>query len=110
MIFAIYSFFIPGEEELEEDVRGLRNILLLCVLIQCFASLHTLVMRMNYYFLQFLPILIPKIAKRSSENNRQLADLSVWVMCLFFAVWFVYQAKTGEDLMEIFPYTTYWSK
>lgn len=110
VIFAVYCFYIPDEEALEEDVCGLRNILLLSVLLQCFAPLHTLAMRMNYYFLQFLPILIPKIAVRSSENNKQLSRLSVWVMCLFFAAWFIYSAKTGEDLMMIFPYVTYWSK
>lgn len=108
VLFAVYSFVLPKEAQLEEDVVGLRNLLLLSVVIQCFAPVHSLAMRMNYYYLLFVPILIPKIANRSSAKNRMVAKLSVAVMCSFFAVYFIYKGYTSEDILNIYPYIPFW--
>ena len=107
-VFALYSFFMPREIKLEDDVIGLRNILLLSVLIQCFAPVHFLAMRFNYYFLVFVPILIPKIANRSSLKNKPIARLSVVAMCCFFTIYFFYYAYTSEDILNIYPYVPFW--
>ena len=108
VVFAAYSFFMPREMKLEEDVIGLRNLLLLSVLIQSFAPVHSLAMRFNYYYLIFVPILIPKIANRSSSKNKPLAKLSVVAMCCFFTVYFFYYAYTSEDILNIYPYVPFW--
>lgn len=108
VVFAAYSFFMPREMKLEEDVIGLRNLLLLSVLIQSFAPVHSLAMRFNYYYLIFVPILIPKIANRSSSRNKPLAKLSVVAMCCFFTVYFFYYAYTSEDILNIYPYIPFW--
>lgn len=108
VIFAIYSFFLPQEAKIEDEAIGLRNILLLSLVIQCFAPVHSLAMRMNYYYLLFIPILIPKIANRSSAKNLMLAKVSVFVMCAFFSVYFIYNGYTSEDILNIYPYTPFW--
>lgn len=109
IVFAVYSYFIPDEEKLDDDARGLRNILLLAVAIQCFAPIHTLAMRMNYYFLIFIPILIPKIVVAAKDTNKKLARMSVVVMSLFFTAWFFFNAYTSGDMLQVFPYIPFWS-
>ena len=104
VIFAIYCFVIPDEKKMDQDTRAMRNILLLAVCIQMFAPVHTLAMRVNYYFLIFIPVLISRIPKLSTKAFSQLATLSVAVMSVFFAGYFVYNAYYSADILEIYPY------
>ena len=108
-IFALYAYIIPDEKTLDAETLGLRNILLLCVAIQSFAPVNTIAMRMNYYFLIFLPILIPKIAKAAKPNYKKLASMSVVIMNLVFTAWFFYNAYRGGDALNVFPYIPFWS-
>ena len=108
VIFAVYSYLIPDDAKIDQDVIGLRNILLLSIVIQFFAILHPLSMRMNYYFLPFVPILIPKIAKRSKMRFRQISKLSVVVMTVFFLCYFVNLVVNDIDSLNIYPYIPYW--
>ena len=108
IIFAVYCFVIPDEEKIDDDTRALRNILLLAVCIQMFAPVHGLVMRVNYYFLPFVPVLIPRIVRRAKESMRQLVLISMIVMYSFFTVYFFYHAYTGADILRIYPYIPFW--
>ena len=105
---AVFSFVIPDNQKLDGDAKGLRSILLLCVLIQCFAPIHSIAMRMNYYFLMFIPILIPKIIAAAKDTNKQLASMSVIAMNFVFTTWFFYNAYFGADILNVFPYIPYW--
>lgn len=107
-IFALYAYILPDEKKMDADTLGLRNILLLCAAIQCFAPVNTIAMRMNYYFLIFLPILIPKIADAAKPNYKKLASMSVVVMNLVFTAWFFYNAYRGGDALHVFPYIPFW--
>ncbi len=107
-IFALYAYIIPDEKKMDADTLGLRNILLLCAVIQCFAPVNTIAMRMNYYFLIFLPILIPRIADAAKPHYKKLAAMSVVVMNLVFTAWFFYNAYRGGDALNVFPYIPFW--
>jgi len=107
-VFALYAYILPDEKQLDANTLGLRNILLLCVAIQSFAPVNTIAMRMNYYFLIFLPILIPKIAEAAKPNYKKLASMSVVVMNLVFTAWFFYNAYRGGDALHVFPYIPFW--
>jgi hypothetical protein len=104
VVFAVYSYFIPDQRFIDRETAALRNLLLLSITLQCFAPIHPLAMRLNYYFLIFIPVLIPKIAVRSKPNFRNLATASVLVMLVGFTVYFFYNAYTGKDILRIFPY------
>ena len=108
IIFAIYSYVMVEDELLDHDTIAMRNILLLSVVIQMFAMLHPLSMRMNYYFLIFVPILIPKIAKRCKNQYEMVGKLSIVVMTVFFMFYFVYMLLTDQDDLNIFPYIPFW--
>lgn len=110
VILGVYAFALTKETDLEKDVMGLRNILLLAVFLQSFALIHSIAMRMNYYFLPFVPLLIPKIANRSTTKNRKIAKLSVMVMCVGLTVLYFYKAYTDADILNIYPYIPFWEK
>ena len=108
ILFAVYSFIIPDSEKLNPDTIAMRNILLFAVCIQCFAPIHTLAMRMNYYFLIFIPILIPKIIKSRKQSLKEITLLSQVVFVAFFTFYFFYEAYTGDDVLSIYPYVPFW--
>lgn len=106
-MFAVIAFLFPDERKLSKEVIGLRNFLLLSVLIQMFAPLHTLAMRMNYYFIIFIPLLMPQIIQASSERWRQVALTARHVMVVFFLLYFFWSASKGGNL-DVFPYHFFW--
>ena len=135
--FTAYSFFIPDEKrllstkneqgkllcamrgfsrELEgedgsiEEISGLRNFLFLMMLVQLFASVSTIAMRFNYYYMFFLPVLLPKVANACGKKKfkRDLASLSRVVMIVVFITYFFYDAFFGADVLQVFPYLPYW--
>jgi len=112
VIFAAFSYVVPDEEKLGPEGRGLRNILLAALVIQCFVPLHNLAMRMGYYYMIFIPILMAKVVDASRVEYRQIARLGNYVMCIFFTLyylWGVYQGcTTGISALDTMPYVPFW--
>jgi len=108
MIFAVYSFMIPDTKLLDQDTIGLRNLLLFSVVLQSFAPLNNVAMRLNCYYILFHPLVIPRIANRATGRNKQIAFVSRAVICNFFFVYFIYNGYAGSDTLEIFPYLPFW--
>lgn len=107
VLFAIFTFLIPDERKMDTEIIGIRNLFLFAVIIQMFAPLHTLAMRMNYYFIIFVPLLVPKIIEYRSEKMKQIAIVGRHVMVLFFLVYF-FISIGGADNLNVFPYHFYW--
>lgn len=108
ILFVIYSFIIPNEED--KELLGLRNLLVVALFIQCFAPINTVAMRLNYYFLIFIPILIPKIIDNAKPQFRKLANISSVVFICFFIFWFFKEAYTGSNILHVFPYIPFWEE
>lgn len=106
-IFTVFAFLIPDESQLDAETIGLRNFLLLSLVIQMFAPLHTLAMRMNYYYIIFIPLLLPKIIECRRKRWNQVAVLGRHVMVLFFLLYFFITAHNGGAL-HVFPYHFFW--
>ena len=107
-IFAVFVFVIPDETLLDEETIGLRNFLIMAVALQMFAPLHTIAMRMNYYYIIFIPLLVPKIIEARSKTWSQVAIMGRHVMVGFFLVYFFYNAYTGTNNLHVFPYHFFW--
>lgn len=107
VVFAVYCYIIPDSRLIDAETAGLRNLLLLSVMLQCFAPIHPLAMRLNYYFLIFVPVLIPKIAVRAKSEYRNISTVSVLVMLVAFTAYFFYNAYTGQDMLRIYPYSAF---
>ena len=107
ILLAVFSYVVPEESKMDADTIGMRNFLLLSVAIQMFAPLHNLAMRMNYYYIIFIPLLIPKIIACKSERWSQFAVLGRHVMVAFFLIYFFVNAGRGGNL-NVFPYHFFW--
>ena len=111
VLFTIYSFVGISDENMDKSTMGLRNILVVATCLQMFAGVHNLAMRMNYYFIPFIPVIISKItATGENEEEKNTVKIINGVLIVFFLVYFFYNAKTGADILEIFPYKTFWSE
>ena len=53
-LFTVFAFLIPDEAMLDSETIGLRNFLLFSLVLQLFAPLHFIAMRMNYYYIIFI--------------------------------------------------------
>lgn len=111
ILFAVLAFILPDEEKLDGQTAGLRNLMLLAVTLQCFAPVHHLAMRMNYYYIIFIPLLIPRIIDAASDRWRIMARYVTAVFCLFFVGYFVMDLvaslETGGVLHTV-PYVPFW--
>ena len=107
VLFLVFSYFIPDDDKMDEESLGLRNILLMSTLLQCFAPVHMLAMRMNYYYIVFVPLLIPKIIEHRSDRWNQIARVGRHVMVVFFLLYFFVSANAGSGL-KVFPYHFFW--
>lgn len=103
---AVFSFVIPDEQNLDEETIGLRNFLLFALILQMFAPLHTLAMRMNYYYIIFIPLLLPKIIDSSSIRWKSVAVIGRHIMVGFFLVYFFISMHDG--VLRVFPYHFFW--
>lgn len=107
VIFTAFAFLVPDESKLDAETVGLRNFLLFSVVIQMFAPLQTLAMRMNYYYIIFIPLLLPKIIACRSRRWSQVALVGRRIMVVFFLVYFFVNAYQGGKL-DVFPYHFFW--
>lgn len=108
-VLAVFSYLIPADDKLDLETKGLRNILLLVVVIQMFAPLHMLAMRMNYYFIIFIPLLIPKIIVERSKRYEKVAVVARHLMVIGFLIYFFIILGPSKSL-NVFPYHFFWER
>ena len=112
ILLLVLSYILPDDRKIDRETIGLRNYLLLIVLLQCFAPVHSLAMRMNYYFILFVPILIPKILKNTKYHFGDVAWLAKVVMNWFFLIYYLYttyvSCQTGISTLDTYPYRFFW--
>lgn len=109
---AIFAYLVLDEKEADREAIGLRNLLLVAVAFQCFAPLHSLAMRLNYYYILLIPLAMSKVFKYPSLRYRQVARFGEWALTAFFAVLFVWNIYhsyvTGVSALDTVPYIPFW--
>lgn len=91
------------------EILGLRNILVLMTLIQGFAPIHTLAMRMNYYLIMLFPIIIPKLINRPKDGFENIAQYTKWSLSVFLFLFYLFIAcNVNRDGVHIYPYQFLW--
>lgn len=117
LLFAIITIFIyvvSSDEKMDEEAFGLRNFLVLTVALQCFASLHPLSMRLNYYYIIFIPMAVGRCLNFKKEKYKEIADLGEIVLCVFFTIYFIWNTynsfKTGISALDTIPYRFFWER
>lgn len=112
IMFAVFSYIIPDENKMDNEALGLRNFMLLAVLLQCFSPVHNLAMRMNYYYIIFIPMLIPKVITCAKENMKHIAYVSKIILTIFFVSYYLINTynscQTGISALDTYPYVPFW--
>lgn len=110
LLCTVFSFFMLENDQADEETLGLRNISVLATALQFFSISNPVASRINYYFVLFLPILIPKVINRCIPENRKLCRIIGWVMTGYFLFYFFRRAYAGSDILQIFPYYAFWQE
>lgn len=108
IIFVVFCFVIPDNSLIDKDTIGLRNLLVLCAVLQVFAGVHTLAMRMNYYYLLFVPIILTRCISYTSIKNKRITEVAVLTMITFFTAYYFYGMFFGADALHVYPYIPFW--
>lgn len=112
LLFTIFSYTICDETKMDDEAFGLRNILVFATIVQSFASLNPLAMRMNYYFILLIPIAVGTSINCSSDKYKQVAKVSEIVICVFFTLLFFINTYnsyiTGLSSLDTVPYIPFW--
>ena len=112
---AIYVFLLIFADDNDTIQVGLRNLFLVACVCQAFGSIYTTAMRVGYYFMIALPVLLPRVLsylKKNSENDKE-KDQSYIVMYIVifaaFVIFGLFSLKNGTWSMS-FPYYFYWEE
>lgn len=112
LLFTIFSYVISDETVMDDESFALQNILLFALLLQCFAPIHPLAMRMNYYFIIFIPLAIGKALVDCKEKWYNWAHCGEIIMSVFFTFYFILGTmnsyKTGISALDTIPYIPLW--
>ena len=110
VMLLMLAYILPDEKRMDRETIGLRNFLILVVILQFFAPVHTLAMRLNYYYIIFVPVLIPKVLKYARSVD--LAGMANAIMSLFFFCYYLisaYVACQGDGgALNTYPYVPFW--
>jgi hypothetical protein len=108
LVLLFFCFIIPDAKGLSQDDLGMRNYLVFCVFIQIFSSVSYLVMRFSLYYLLFMPILIPRIIKKSRRNYK-VAKLIEFTLFVLLNIWFLYKVLSLKGAANSYaPYVFMW--
>ena len=102
ILLSVYCYVMLDEKKAEADDIGLRNLLLMATAIQFFAPLHSIVSRMNYYFILFIPLAVTRSSFKCRHMFWQIARLASLVMSLFFLFYFFF---LKGDTLRIMNYS-----
>ncbi len=108
IVLLIYSFVIVDQLKLDNDTVGLRNILVISVVLQVFSGVHSIAMRMNYYYLLFIPLIIDHVIRIGDDKEKKILQISKVCMVVFFTVYYFYFAYTDADILNVYPYKPFW--
>jgi len=111
--FTLFAYVVPDDKNVDAEFIGMRNYLVMAAILQCFAPLHSLAMRMNYYFILFIPVVIPKVLNYTDARWKEVAKLAEVVLCIFFTIYFVLNVYTGcrtdGGSLHTYPYIPFWA-
>lgn len=112
LMFTILCYVIVDEKKADEEVIFLRNIMTFSTVLQSFAALNTLAMRMNYYFIILIPVALGKCIGCTRKKYEQVSIAAELVISVYFTLIFVINtyrsAVTGISALDTVPYIPFW--
>lgn len=107
LIFTLIYLFCSMYETVDARMNGYMNLFYLACVFQTFSGVYSSAMRMGYYYMISLPILLPMAINNILEfRQRELVRLFVYV-CFFSFALYTLSSKTGWAMTN--PYHFFWS-
>ena len=109
LLFCIFYIFttIVGDRS-NERVNGLSNLLLVACIIQAMGGVHTSALRVGYYYLLALPLLIPELVNNlHNTQNKIMANIINISIYFGFIIIGLYLIKNGS-WAQCYPYHFFW--
>lgn len=111
-MFSIFSYVITDEGKMDAEAFALRNILIFAAVMQSFASLNALAMRMNYYFILLIPYALGKSIQCTRLRYIRVAAMGELVIAIYFTWLFIsgtyHSYLTGISTLDTIPYVPFW--
>ena len=108
LIFSFFCLIVADENKATPFFYGIRNILCLCLVLQCFSRNSFVATRVMYYFGIFVPLSIDKTISLAKKDYMSISNYASALMTAFFLIYFFVDTFFGNDGLNIFPYTPFW--
>ena len=109
MVFISY-FFVSKENESDERFLIHRNMLVMVMLIQIFASTQSNLSRVTFYFIPFIPLVLQEVIGKGvfsrDKNSMLILNFVLYSAC---TILFVYMLFVSGVALELVPYEFYWA-
>lgn len=105
LVFSLVYIFCIMYTDYSKEQNGLMNIFLLACLCQAFGGLHNLAMRVGYYFMMALVLLLPSVIKNMNiKLDKEIFAKIVFICFAAFGLYSIYKSTWACA----YPYYFYW--
>lgn len=88
VVFTLVYLFCSLLEKDDQKINGYMNIFFLACACQAFSSVYSSAVRMGYYFMLSLPILLPMVSDSIAEfRQREIIRLLIYICFLLFGLY-----------------------
>jgi len=104
VFYLVYIFccIFSGESK---DTAGLKNLFFVACCIQALAGVNSTVMRVGYYFMNSLILLLPMVTGRMrNRSNARILNTIIGVCFILFGLYSIYRSSWAEA----YPYQWFW--
>ena len=105
VFLAVYIYLITFNRDCEEDQNGMINLFYVACIVQSFASVSNIAMRVGYYFMPYLMIAIPNTITKNKD--KQEYQTNYVLVLLTFMAYSIYAIRTSTWAMA-YPYYFFW--
>lgn len=99
----IFTIFFGNDSE---EVNGYRNIFYLACLCQAFGGVYSIAVRVTYYFMLSLVLLLPEILHRRTKNNI-IFTILIGVAFISFGLYSLYVSQWSWAMAS--PWMPFWA-
>lgn len=105
VVFCLIYLFCCIFSDERKEICGLKNLFLIACCVQALAGMHSIVMRMGYYFTIPLVLLLPLVME--TMQNRKLATFFKVAVSCCFIVFGLYLLRSSS-WAKAYPYFVFW--
>lgn len=113
VFYSIYIFGVIFGKDTDTEEIGARNLFLIACVCQAFGGIYSTAMRVGYYFMLYLVVLLPKIvyniALPKSQFRKLRSGMLMYIIILLcFGVFGLYSLSIEESWVMSNPHRFYW--